>query len=787
MNYGEQIVERAEEILQIEYYKTLKQATAKELHFAIAKAVMSQIYPRWQESCQKRTQHKSACYFSAEFLMGRAVYNNLYCLGVLDEVNEALKEKGTDLTELEDIEDDALGNGGLGRLAACFLDSAATHDIPLTGYGIRYQYGLFRQAFENGFQVEYPDDWQRFGDPWSVRREDESVLVSFSDQTVRAVPYDMPIIGYATDYIGTLRLWQSEAICPFNLEQFNAQHYDQSVKEMNDAQTISRILYPNDDTDEGKKLRLKQQYFFCSASLQSIVRDYKKDHDDFSQFPDYYAIQLNDTHPVVSIAELMRILIDEEDLATEEAFSICQKTFAYTNHTILAEALEKWNVSLFASVLPRIYTIIQLIDEHLQDELKRKGLSKAVRKPYQIIENSSIHMARLAIYGSSYTNGVAKLHTEILKDTALHDWYVLYPNRFQNKTNGITQRRWLGLCNPELSALITSLIGDRWLKHLEQLKQLEVYQNDEEVLRRFISIKQQKKRQLSEYINKTEGVTLNPEFLFDIQVKRLHEYKRQLLNAFSILDLYFQIKDGTLRDFTPTAFIFGAKSAPGYRRAKAIIKLIHEIARLIDSDEKVRGLLQVVFVSNYRVSYAEKLIPAADVSEQISTAGLEASGTGNMKLMLNGAVTLGTLDGANVEIVEQAGRENNYIFGATVEEIASIRATYSPMTLYLQNDRIRRVMDSLIDGTLDDGKTGMFRELYDAILEGASWHQPDHYFLLHDFERYVDAKLQVNRDYQDSLSFAKKCWLNLSNAGMFSSDRTILQYADEIWHVSAVK
>lgn len=780
---------RLELLLQTEYYTSFKHATATQLHDALSKTVLAEIHERWEKSREAHTAQKRACYFSAEFLMGRAVYNNLYCLGILDEVKAALEERGIDLAMLEDIEDDALGNGGLGRLAACFLDSAATLSLPLDGYGIRYQYGLFKQYFENGFQKELPDDWQRFGDPWSIRRDELAVTVSFHKETVRAVPYDMPVIGYGTRHISTLRLWQSEAVIGFDLNLFNQQKYDKAVKAQNDAENISKVLYPNDDTDAGKKLRLKQQYFFCSASLQDIIRTYKKTHSDFSAFSALHAIQLNDTHPVVSIPELMRILIDEEGLSFEEAFSIAQQTFSYTNHTVMAEALEKWGVRLFRSVLPRIYQIIKQLDAHLIQDLTGRGIAKEALPKYRILENNQrIHMARMAIYGSSATNGVARIHTEILKQTALPEWYALYPNRFQNKTNGITQRRWFGLCNPELADYISTLVGRGWTTDLTVLKGLEQYQQDETVLRQFATIKYQNKERLAAYLLEREGVTVSPDWIFDVQVKRLHEYKRQLLNAFSILDLYFGIKEGRVRNFHPTVFLFGAKAAPGYFRAKAIIKFINEIARLVQADPVTRELLQIVFVQNYCVSYAEKMIPAADVSEQISTAGTEASGTGNMKLMLNGAVTLGTLDGANVEIVEQAGTENNYIFGAKVSEIEAYQESesYDPTVFYQTQPRIRRVVDTLIDGTLDDNGSGMFRELYDALLKGASWHAPDHYFLLLDFLPYAEAKLNVNADYADTLSFSRKCLLNVASSGMFSSDRTVRQYAEEIWGIRPV-
>lgn len=769
-----------ESILTLETGKEPGQATTVELYNAVSKAAMEAAAPVWKG----QKPGKRACYFSAEFLIGRMIYSNLLNLGLLRETADWLKTKGLDIMIFEDIEDAALGNGGLGRLAACFLDSAATQNVALDGYGIRYKYGLFRQTFRDGFQQETADDWQRFGDPWSVRREDEKVQVRFGDQTVWAVPYDMPVIGYGGRTVNTLRLWQAEPLHPFDFTLFNAQKYDEAYQEKNDAEAISSVLYPNDDTEAGKRLRLKQQYFFSSASLQSILKAYKAVHgSDFSHLPEEYAIQLNDTHPTVSIAELLRILAGEEALPFEEAFAIAERVFAYTNHTIMAEALEKWDAKLFMSVLPDVYPYVVMVNNRLVRDLRVRGIEGEAQEIYRILSGGLVHMARLAIYAGHSINGVAGIHTEILKNTALHEWYELWPERFNNKTNGITQRRWLALANPELAAFITEKVGDGWLTDLSRLKGLEAYRDDPAALNTFAAIKQEKKKQLAAYVQKAEGVALDPSFLFDIQVKRLHEYKRQMLNALSILDIYFGIKDGRIRDFYPTAFIFGAKSAPGYFRAKAVIKFINEIARLVDSDPAVNDKLKVVFVQNYNVSYAEKLTPAADVSEQISTAGTEASGTGNMKFMLNGAVTLGTYDGANVEIVGQTGEENNYIFGARVEEIAALEAAYDPKAVYRSDTRIKRLLDTLLDGTLDDGKTGMFKELFASLTE-KTWNRADQYYVLHDFHSYVDAKLRANRDYaQDRAGFTKKCFLNTANAGLFSSDRTILQYAKEIWNV----
>ncbi len=763
-------------ILEIQFHKTPQTASVKELYGAVSAGAMRALAPDWKrEKGQKR-----ACYLSAEFLIGRLVYANLMNLGLTEECKAFFQEEKLDFSQLEQIEDDALGNGGLGRLAACFLDSAATHKIPLDGFGIRYRYGLFKQYFDNGFQGELPDDWLRFGDPWSVRRENETVKVSFRDQTVRAVPYDMPVVGYRNGFVNTLRLWQAEPENDFSFDAFNRCDYDGARAEANKAFAISAVLYPNDDAREGKILRLKQQYFFSSATMQTIVSRYAAEYGaDFSHFANSYAVQLNDTHPTISIPELIRILCEEYLLTFEEAFSIAEKTFAYTNHTIMAEALEKWDIALILDVIPQVYPYIVMINNRLRRELKQKNVSDD--GIYRVLSNNQVQMARMAVYCSHSTNGVARIHTDILKNRVLSEWYALYPERFNNKTNGITQRRWLGLCNPELSSFISARIGEGWLYDLTELKKLAPLAEDMTALKEFMCIKRQKKEQLCAYIKKAEGVSLSPDFIFDIQAKRLHEYKRQLLNAFSILDLYYGLKDGSIKDFTPTVFLFGAKSAPGYFRAKGVIKYVNEIAKLVNADPEVSDRLKVLFVQNYNVSYAEKLIPAADISEQISTAGTEASGTGNMKFMLNGAVTMGTMDGANIEIAEQAGKENNYIFGAEVDEIEAVKASYDPKKLYRENPRIKRVVDTLIDGTFDDCGSGMFSELYHAILDGASWHQPDHYFLLLDFARYQEARLKANRDYKDSLAFAKKCFLNMVNAGTFSSDRTIKQYADEIW------
>ena len=774
------------QIAKSEYCKTLEELSVSELHNVLGKAMMAEISDRWTKAKANHASKRRAYYLSAEFLMGRMMYNNLFCMGILNEVKELLAAKGIDINSFEEIDDAALGNGGLGRLAACFLDSAATQDVPLDGYGIRYKYGLFKQLIQDGRQVEVADDWQRFDDPWSIRREEDTVLVTFKDQVVKAVPYDMAVIGYGTKNINTLRLWQAEAVEDFDFLAFNNCDYTKSVEAKNAAENISKVLYPNDNGYEGKVLRLKQQYFFSSASLQNILKRYKaKFGNDFSKFSSEYAIQLNDTHPVIAIPELIRLL-DAEGVDFETAFDIAQKTFNYTNHTVLGEALEKWNINLMKDVIPNVYAYIERIQEYMDRDFDQKNIYGDMRYKMRIIDNDIVHMARLAIYASTHTNGVAWLHTEILKDDVLKEWYQVYPERFQNKTNGITQRRWLGLCNPELSEFITKRVGDGWLRDLDKLDKLNDM-IDDKAIEEFNAIKALKKQQLSDFIQKHDNVYIDPSFIFDVQVKRLHEYKRQLINAFSIVAIYQKLKAGELPNWNPTAFIFGAKAAPGYARAKAIIKYINEIAKLVNNDPDTKDKLQVVFVSNYNVSYGEKIFPAADISEQISTAGLEASGTGNMKFMLNGAVTLGTYDGANVEITQKAGEENEYIFGARVEDIDDLKArnAYCPRAIYESNPMIKKAIDTLVDGTFSDGVDhqgeGSFIELHRALLDGTHWHAPDHYFLLLDLPAYVDKKIECNQNYSDRMKFGKQCLKNVANAGHFSSDRTILQYAEELW------
>lgn len=769
------------------YGRNFTSLNEKEKYTVFAKALMEDILPKWQTSEEKFEGKKKAYYLSAEFLMGRALSNNLINLGNLKEMKEMLSSMGIDYNAIEEAESDAgLGNGGLGRLAACFLDSAATLNYSLTGYGIRYNYGIFEQKFANGYQVEVGDNWLEHGDSWSIRRQDEKVKVDFKDQSVYAVPYDTPIIGFGGETINTLRLWQSEAINDFNFSAFNDQKYDRSVKEKNDASNISKVLYPNDSLEKGKILRLKQQYFFVSASLQDMVREYKKTHKDFKMFSKLHAVQLNDTHPAVAIPELIRLL-DKEGVSFKKALQIAIDTFAYTNHTILKEALEQWSVKLYKKILPDVYKIIVKIDNLLRKELVAKGLPTDEISEFEIIHEGNIKMAWLSIYGTHSTNGVARLHTDILKDTELSDWYQLFPERFNNKTNGITQRRWLLESNPKLSAFITELLGsDSWITNLNDLSKLKKYAQDDEIIRRFMDIKMEKKLELKAYIKNKEGIEIDEHSIFDIQIKRLHEYKRQLLNAFHILYLYNRLKEDKDFQMEPRTFIFGAKAAPGYVRAKGIIKFINEIGNMVNNDESINGKIKVVFVENYGVSYAQKLFPAADISEQISTAGKEASGTGNMKFMLNGAPTIGTFDGANVEIVEEAGLENNYIFGLTVEEIEELKADYNPKKELESNPRLKKVVDSLIDGTFDIDTREMFTELHDSILKGASWHAPDNYFIIRDFDGYREAQERVSDDFSNQLEFYRKGFINMASSGKFSSDRTIVEYATEIWDIPSI-
>ncbi len=771
--------------------KTYDEATDRERYAALSQVVMLHIADDWIATSEKNKKGRNAYYLSAEFLVGRSLGNNLLNLGLLDEVSDLLEDMGVELNALEEMEEDAaLGNGGLGRLAACFVESAATCGLPVQGYGVRYSEGLFKQYFENGFQREKGDNWTKYGDPWSIRKESEAKIVTFRDQQVRAIPYDMPIIGYENNEINTLRLWQAEALHTggFDFNKFNNFQYDASVSEKNRAEDITRVLYPNDIQRAGKVLRLKQQYFFVSASIQDLLDRYKTNFPEdvtFKNFPDYHIMQLNDTHPVIAIPELMRLLMDDEGLSWNDATDICNKVFAFTNHTILQEAMEKWSIDIMQEVSPRCYELITEIDRRLVATLKDEGYDDHHVNRMRIIHDGVVEMAFLAIHTAVSVNGVAWLHTEILKDDTLKDWYALYPEKFNNKTNGITPRRWLMYSNPELAAFITKHLGsDDWKSDLMLLKDLEKFVDDKDVLKELQAIKHTKKEQLAAYILAEEGIEIDPNAIFDVQVKRLHEYKRQLLNALHIVDLYNRLKENPDLDIVPRTFIFGAKAAPGYFRARAIIKFINEIAKLINNDPDVNQKIKVVFVHNYRVSYGEKIFPAADVSEQISTAGKEASGTGNMKFMMNAANTIGSYDGANVEIVKYAGMENNFIFGARVEELNEIGHSYNPKEYYHTNFAIQKAVDMLLSDKITDNGTYMFLDIYNELVNPQNGGRGDVYYILKDFESYKEAQEQVDRTYRDSEKWAKMCLMNLANSGYFSSDRTIQQYASEIWKIS---
>lgn len=757
-------------ILRSRYGTDVATASVKERYNAASGAVMSALGEVWHGRA-RLGEGKRAGYLSAEFLIGRAVFANLTNAGVLDEVRAALGEKGVELADFEEVEDAALGNGGLGRLAACYLESAATHNLPLDGYGLRYRYGLFKQSFEDGFQKETGDDWLKWGDPWSVRREDERVIVEFADQSVCAVPYDSPVIGYESGTVNTLRLWQSEPVRPFDFGAFDRMEGEKTAVEDYEAMRITDVLYPNDSTEAGRKLRLRQEYFLASASVQDILRAYLRTGKPIDELPEAIVLQLNDTHPVIAIPELIRLL-EKQGVPFERAAELCGRVFRFTNHTVMAEALERWQGETVRELLPEIWKIIKKLHAKL---LSERGTARGL----YIVKRDEVYMANLAVYVSRKVNGVAELHTGILKNHTFAAWYKKYPEKFVNVTNGITPRRWLLLNNPRLAAEITARIGKGWQTELSELKKLLPYRDEPAFRTAFSEIKAENKRRLAAYIERKEGVKIDPSFIFDIQIKRLHEYKRQLLNAFSIAYIYQELKAGRLKDFKPTAFVFGAKSAPAYYNAKAIIKYINELARTINADEAVADRLKVVFVQNYNVSYAEKLVCAADVSEQISTAGMEASGTGNMKFMLNGTVTLGTLDGANVEICEEAGRENNYVFGATVEEVERVKKNYEPKKLLEADPALRRTVETLVDGTLSDGGTGMFRALYQSLTTG---YEPDRYLVLYDFKDYVETKLRLNADYGGE-AFLTKCIVNVACAGKFSADRAVKEYAADIWEI----
>jgi starch phosphorylase len=798
--------------LKLQYGKDLSQATKHDLFDAVSASALELIMDNWMKTraAYDKKPTRQVYYLSAEFLMGRAMSNNLINAQIKDAVVEVLKDLDIDYTSIEDEEPDAgLGNGGLGRLAACFLDSLATLDYPGHGYGIRYQYGMFEQHIENGYQVEYPDNWLKHRDPWEIKRSDLTVQVKFGGnvgvrqnekgedtffienaEIVNATPYDMPIVGYDTKTVNTLRLWQASSPDGFDLQLFNDMQYHRAVERQNDAENISRVLYPNDNGVLGKILRLKQQYFFCSASLQDLINSYKiKFGTDFSKFADLHAIQLNDTHPVVAIPELMRLFMDEYGMGWDESWAIVTKTFAYTNHTILAEALEKWPIDIFQGLLPRIYQIVEEINRRFLIELQEKFPGDYDRQNrMSIIHDGRIHMAWLAIHAGFSVNGVAALHTELLKTQELKDWAELYPKKFNNKTNGITQRRWLVSANPELSKFITDRIGHGWEKDLSKIKELAKFADDAASQEEFLAIKQRSKEALCKYLKNTQGVDLDPTSIFDVQIKRLHEYKRQLLNILNVMYEYNKMLEDSSYKPAPRTFIFGAKAASGYRRAKAIIKLINTVAERVNNDPRIEGRLKVVFVENYRVSVAEKLFPASDISEQISTAGLEASGTGNMKFMVNGALTLGTMDGANVEIVEEVGRENAFIFGLTSDEIIKIEEehTYNPQKYIERNPGLAKVLNQLVDGTYDPTHQ-LFRELYESLVYGIEGNRADVYYVLADFDAYCEARRLSGEAFQDRKRWAKMAILNIACSGKFSSDRTIEDYVKDIWKVKRVK
>lgn len=778
--------ERLDTLIRAESGRSPEKADDRTIWKGLAAEIVDLIADDWDATRAKYREGRMQHYLSAEFLVGRSMLNNLINLGLYDEVKELLEKRGKDINDILDQEyDAALGNGGLGRLAACFMDSAATHDLPVIGQGILYRYGLFRQSFEDGFQKEYPDSWMEDGYPFMVKRDDMKVHVHYNDMDVVATPFDLPITGYGTNNVNTLRLWRADPAEEFDFNLFNSQRFDDAVNQRNKTEDIWRVLYPNDTSYDGKVLRVRQQYFFVSAALQSAVRTYKLVHgDDLSRFAEFNCFQMNDTHPVIGIAELMRILVDENQMSWEQAWSITSSCFAYTNHTVLAEALEKWEMSIFNFLFPRILEIIQRIDVQFRRELEQRGILRDRIDYLAPLGGGHIRMAWLACYAAQQINGVAYLHTEILKRDTLREWYELWPEKFSNKTNGVTPRRWLRMSNPTLSALLTEKLGsDAWVKDLSLLRDLDVLADDEELQQRLIDIKFENKQRLVKYVKEWNGIDINPNAIFDIQIKRLHEYKRQLMNAFYVLDLYFRLKDDPEMDIVPRVFFFGAKSAPGYVRAKSIIKFINEVARVVNNDPAIGDKLKVVFVPNYNVSKAEIMIPAADISEQISLAGKEASGTGNMKFMMNGALTLGTYDGANVEITAEAGEENVYIFGVREEDLPATLSYYNPRWQYENIPGLKRVIDSMTNGFLDDNHSGAFQDLVNSLLYGSSWEPADTYYVLGEFDAYRAARDEISEDYRDQKEWARKAWINITHSGSFSSDRTVMDYANEIWHI----
>ena len=794
------------------FRKKLSEASQQEVFQAVCYAVKDVIIDNWLASQEqfKKDDPKIVYYMSMEFLIGRTLGNNLINLGAYKDVREALDEMGFNINLIEDQErDPALGNGGLGRLAACFLDSLATLGYQAYGCGIRYHYGMFKQKIEDGYQVEVPDNWLKYGYPFELRRPEYAKIVKFGGyvrveydektrrnkfiqdgyQSVQAIPYDIPVVGYGNNLVDTLRVWDAEAINDFQFDSFNRGDYQKAVEQENLARNIVEVLYPNDNHYAGKELRLKQQYFFVSASVQEAIANYKRRHSDLHKFYEKVTFQLNDTHPTVAVAELMRILVDEEGMEWDEAWDITTKTVAYTNHTIMAEALEKWPIELFSRLLPRIYQIIEEINRRfiLQIQERYPNNQEKIAK-MAIIYDGQVRMANLAIVAGYSVNGVARLHTEILEKRELHDFYEMYPEKFNNKTNGITQRRFMCHANPLLSDWITAHIGDEWITDLPQISKLKMYVDDPKAQHEFMNIKYQNKIRLARYIREHNGIDVDPRSIFDVQVKRLHEYKRQLMNILHVMYLYNQIKDHPEMDFYPRTFIFGAKAAAGYERAKLTIKLINNVADVINNDASIKGRLKVVFIEDYRVSNAELIFPAADVSEQISTASKEASGTSNMKFMLNGAPTLGTMDGANIEIVEEVGEENAFIFGLSCDQVMDYEKNggYDPGFYFNNDPDIRRVLMQLINGEYSNGDMELFRELYDSLLT-SKYSRPDQYFILADFKSYADAHRRVEEAYRDSSRWARMAMMNTACSGKFTSDRTIQQYVDEIWHLDHVE
>ena len=793
------------------YRKTIDEATPAMIYQAVALAVKDMIIDRWIATHKEyeKQDAKIVYYMSMEFLTGRFLGNNIISLCEQKEIEEALSELGFDLNSIEDQErDPALGNGGLGRLAACFLDSLASLGYPAYGCGIRYRYGMFKQQIRDGYQIEVPDEWLKDGYPFEIRRAEYATEVKFGGyvetewdgkrnhfvqkgyQSVMAVPYDIPIMGYGNNVVNSLRIWDAQPVNTFNLSEFDKGDYQKAVEQENLAKTIVEVLYPNDNHYSGKELRLKQQYFFISASVQRAIKKYKEKHDDIHKFYEKASFQLNDTHPTVAVAELMRILLDEENLEWDEAWEITTKTCAYTNHTIMAEALEKWPIELFSRLLPRVYQIVEEINRRFVAQIQQRypGDNEKIRR-MAIIYDGQVRMAYLAIVGSFSVNGVAKLHTEILEKQELRDFYEMMPEKFNNKTNGITQRRFLLHGNPLLADWVTDKIGNEWITDLSNIKKLSVYVDDEKCQQEFMNIKYQNKIRLAKYIKEHNGIDVDPRSIFDVQVKRLHEYKRQLMNILHVMYLYNQLKDNPNMDIVPRTFIFGAKAAAGYKRAKLTIKLINNVANVINNDKSIGGKLKVVFIEDYRVSNAELIFSAADVSEQISTASKEASGTGNMKFMLNGALTIGTMDGANVEMAEEVGKENMFIFGASADEIINLENNggYNPMDIFNNDQDIRRVLMQLINGYYSPQDPELFRDIYNSLLNTQSSDRADTYFILKDFRSYAEAHKKIDQAYRDEKWWARTAMLNTASAGKFSSDRTIEEYVRDIWHLKKIK